>query len=654
MKFGLRRQLLLIGVLTLALPLASVFYIRETEAALRDAQNRFLAELAKSMVPLLDAGIGNNEIEPLRTADGALFALPLTRTPTLDGYREDWGLDNAARAANREPPRVWLGDDNGTLWLHARIERAANFTPRFELVCVAANGSYRAMPFAPTDRGTIALTSTDGAPPIRVSWQPDANVAQLELRIPANDCAQRLGFSVRIDQQHLSTFGGSMPGPVQRISNTISANLRANRPAGIEAFVVSPTGWRITPIVGDRAPVDEAQQNATFATTLYRRLLGSDGRDLPPLSDAWRVDARTLPAVTAGSAQTRRLRNPDDLNGTVAMAVAPLTGALDGFALVLRQNTSAILTLANPSLVRLTNWILIVTALVVGLLLAFATWLSARIRRLARAAGAAITNRGDIRPALPGNAAIDEIGEVTRSFETLLRRVREQQQWLKSLADTLSHELRTPIAVVQSSLDNLSHSELSDAQRALSNRASDGVARLRATLNAMSTANRAEQAAREAQFASVDVSALLTQLVEAYRHTFATQTFAAELADNVTLHGNAELLVQMLDKLVENATQFAPTDSTIALLLNTANGKATISVTNTGPALPDGDPAQLFNSFVSARSDNDAGQHLGFGLYIARLIAEAHNGTITARDVTVETVSGVTVSVTLPISHAES
>ena len=55
MRFGLRRQLFVIGLVTLALPVASALYIRETERALRDAQAAFLSDLGRGLVPLLTA-----------------------------------------------------------------------------------------------------------------------------------------------------------------------------------------------------------------------------------------------------------------------------------------------------------------------------------------------------------------------------------------------------------------------------------------------------------------------------------------------------------------------------------------------------------------------------------------------------------------------
>jgi signal transduction histidine kinase len=86
----------------------------------------------------------------------------------------------------------------------------------------------------------------------------------------------------------------------------------------------------------------------------------------------------------------------------------------------------------------------------------------------------------------------------------------------------------------------------------------------------------------------------------------------------------------MLDKLVENAVDFAAAGSSIRISIET-DGR--LRVENDGPHLPDAIRDSLFESMVSLRSENSAGTpHLGLGLYIARLIAEFHGGTLHAEN----------------------
>ena len=105
----------------------------------------------------------------------------------------------------------------------------------------------------------------------------------------------------------------------------------------------------------------------------------------------------------------------------------------------------------------------------------------------------------------------------------------------------------------------------------------------------------------------------------------------------------SELLAQMLDKLVDNAVDFTSPGDTIGIALDADADGLLLSVSNPGPPLPEKMRNELFHSMVSVRREN-GGKHLGLGLYIARFIAEGHNGSIDADN----TDDGVVFQVKLP------
>ena len=85
---------------------------------------------------------------------------------------------------------------------------------------------------------------------------------------------------------------------------------------------------------------------------------------------------------------------------------------------------------------------------------------------------------------------------------------------------------------------------------------------------------------------------------------------------------------------MENANDFAPEGSAIRVALEARGSNAHLSVENEGPQLPLATRARLFDSMVSLREPERAeagdGAHLGLGLYIVRLVAEAHGGEVSA------------------------
>src|SRR5207248_1449980 len=104
---------------------------------------------------------------------------------------------------------------------------------------------------------------------------------------------------------------------------------------------------------------------------------------------------------------------------------------------------------------------------------------------VADGAEAAIESQGRLRKPIHGSAAGDEIGDLSRSFSTVLERLAQYNTYLENMAGRLSHELRTPIAVVRSSLENLKLARPEEAGVYLA-RANDGLRRLDTILTRMS------------------------------------------------------------------------------------------------------------------------------------------------------------------------
>jgi len=159
----------------------------------------------------------------------------------------------------------------------------------------------------------------------------------------------------------------------------------------------------------------------------------------------------------------------------------------------------------------------------------------------------------------------------------------------------------------------------------------------------MSEASRVEELIENAEFERFDLHAVLAPVIEAYASAWPERRFRYVSAlDSAPLTGSPELVVQMLDKLVDNAVDFSGENDEILVELEPADGGYRLSVTNPGPPLPEKMRGKLFDSMISVRQGGDSA-HLGLGLFIARLIAEGHGGNIRADDVE----GGVRFAVTL-------
>jgi two-component system sensor histidine kinase ChvG len=146
----------------------------------------------------------------------------------------------------------------------------------------------------------------------------------------------------------------------------------------------------------------------------------------------------------------------------------------------------------------------------------------------------------------------------------------------------------------------------------------------------MSEATRLEQAISHNEAESFDLAELVPGCVNAYQMMHPLNEIELDVqVDKVIIKGSPEMFAQMLDKVVTNALEFKLDDTAVRIRLFTKDNKTMLSVTNTGPLLPDNMHNQLLNSMISVRKSTSAEQsHLGLGLYIANMIAQYHAGVL--------------------------
>jgi signal transduction histidine kinase len=296
------------------------------------------------------------------------------------------------------------------------------------------------------------------------------------------------------------------------------------------------------------------------------------------------------------------------------------------------ENTHAILSLRNRALEQLVAVTLVAFAAAALVLLLFASRLSWRLRRLRDEAENAIDSQGRVRALVAGEHARDEIGDLSRAFSTARGRLAQYTAYLENLGGRLAHELRTPVAVVRSSLDNIKLQQPSQEMTVYVTRMEEGLRRLDAILTRMSEATRLEHTLRGGEREQFDARTVLGGCVEGYRSAYPERRFELVMADQpVMLLGAPDLFAQMLDKLAANAADFATGESAVEISLARASSDAVLRFVNTGPALPSEIRGTLFESMVSLRRERSGEvPHLGLGLYIVRLIAEFHSGRVAA------------------------
>ncbi|MGJ8694026.1 MAG: proteobacterial dedicated sortase system histidine kinase [Thalassotalea sp.] len=526
---------------------------------------------------------------------------------------------------------------------------AAGWLTPYELTTASADN----IPLAPESR-------------IQGMWQETPKGYIIELRLPLELLGSQLSFAItdvdskRSEKVTLGTAqftSADTLGTVLLPSPEIEKILKGLGHTESRIWVVDQHG-RVLAKAGDITRSDGvwssiANQSANrgrdnnwyqpikdFLASLYQKVLTTPPKTFTDeLYDAGQLKGSHLTkALTGEGAATWRLTT--DKQAVILSAAYPIysDGKVMG-AVIAEETTNGIRTLRNNALQGWFNVILAVMVLGTLAIFIFASRISSRIRALNIQTVQAIDEQGRIVQPILLSKASDEVGDLQRSFANMVERLGQYTQYLQGMSARLSHELRTPVAVVKSSLESLVMDSPEVQNNVYMQRANEGIKRLSSILTLMSEATRLEQSLANTDISHFNIDEVVSGCVQGYKLTQPQQQFELLITplEQQKVLGNPELFAQLLDKLLANAVEFAEPDSVIVIKLAQVQQQAVLTIRNTGQCLPEKMQERLFDSMVSVRSggtkqSTDTQEreqpHLGLGLYIARLIAEFHQGSI--------------------------
>lgn len=642
----LRSQLLILSLLILSLPWAGCQYVREMERVMLEGQENEMLASARAIALRMQESPGLLEGADEKTTDASIYFHNLAYAPEVDGYAEEWvswPIQPVQLVSSGEIATVtelWAGTFGESLYLYLEVEQQSGIESN-ELIIYS--GFEFPLSISVGSPGRFTATYTDAEGNIKREyraagiWNNLGNKQQIEVRLNPTLIESKLALSYvnggEGQSEYRIGFELDRPSHIAKTNARAMTDIAPFATDGLRLGLSDRSGWLLAS-AGQLAHESGEASSKTLASSIYSRILRSNA--YPPL-DNWPAEGRfeTLDVVTALLGQTRTAGFLSGEN-RVSRAVVPVERGGEILGAVIAEKSSAAVTSATDGAFgRLIFWVLLVTLLVSLGMLGYATLLSLRIRRLSTAAEQAMEDpsSGKLSENFLVSNMPDEIGDLSRSYQELLGRLDEYTQYLQTLSSKLSHELRTPLAVIRSSLDNLEHQDISEDTKVYAERASEGVERLSTILNAMSSASRLEQSIKTAELEQVDLVELLASVTEAYKDAYPDVVISASIpSEKTVLKVAPELIVQMLDKLVDNANDFCPKGGIVELGLGKKGDSMALYVRNQGPLLPEHMKPQLFDSLVSVREGKSEQTHLGLGLHLVRLIAEHHGAQVFAEN----------------------
>ncbi len=241
---------------------------------------------------------------------------------------------------------------------------------------------------------------------------------------------------------------------------------------------------------------------------------------------------------------------------------------------------------------------------------------------------------GDLTQRVPVNATGDDLDRLSGTLNRMLDRIVTLMESLRHVGNDIAHDLRTPLTRLFQRLDEARRHALSvaDYQTAV-DAALDEADGLLQTFAALLRISQVESSFPRSTFRTVDLSALIEDVADAYRPDAedSGHDLAAAAVPDVCIAGDKELLTQALANLVENALRHTPAGTHIRVALaNDALAGPALSVEDDGPGVLSDDVPHLAERFYRGqRSRTTPGN--GLGLSLVKAVAELHGATLDIR-----------------------
>jgi len=207
---------------------------------------------------------------------------------------------------------------------------------------------------------------------------------------------------------------------------------------------------------------------------------------------------------------------------------------------------------------------------------------------------------------------------------------REAEKLKSTFISTISHELKTPIALIKGYVSTLRRPDVrwdSDTVReslAIIEEEADRLARL---VQDLLEASRLQSGGLRLHRAPVDLPALAQRVVQRFTPQAQGHRFRLDFpADFPRVWGDEGRLEQVVSNLVANALKYAPRDTEICIRGEVRPHEVVLCVRDQGPGIPPEDQPYVFDPFYRSRTTASKVPGTGLGLFLSRAIVEAHGG----------------------------
>lgn len=223
-----------------------------------------------------------------------------------------------------------------------------------------------------------------------------------------------------------------------------------------------------------------------------------------------------------------------------------------------------------------------------------------------------------------------ELHELSVSVKELAERLNYQETLKRRMTTDIAHELRTPLAAIQSHIEAFMDGvwEPNDERLSVIHKE---IIRLTELINELSELTIIEDDEINLKLSNVDLSAVINDIIDSHELMFLDKNInvSKNIQNDVNMMGDLDYLKRIFVNILSNAIKYTNENGSVSISLEHIKGKIKITVKDTGIGIPKKDLKYIFERFY--RSDLSRSRQTGgtgIGLTITKALIEAHEGTI--------------------------
>lgn len=259
-------------------------------------------------------------------------------------------------------------------------------------------------------------------------------------------------------------------------------------------------------------------------------------------------------------------------------------------------------------------------------------------------------SKGDLSRRIKMKNSVDEVGRLADTFDEMLDKLESSIKKERQFASDASHELRTPIAVINAQVEQaLSfRRKVNEYREALKTVGNEG-RKMNHIISQLIMIYRSEEGQYKFNFEVIELNEIMSDIVEEFKTIADLKEIKIDFmpADKIMVKADQTLITRLFINLMENAMKYTGENGKITINIGQDKQNAIVKIEDTGIGIPEKDIPYIFDRFYQAESSR-SGSGSGLGLSIVKWIVNIHKGSI---DLKSDINEGTTFIIKLPAGN---